>query len=345
MVQEENQVYVIYHSSDSFAEVTGVSMVSLFENNKQMDRIQVLYIERGMSDENKMKLQSIAEKYNREISFMEMPNWSEKLNIELKSSKAGWLGFGYNRLFLTEFIPDNVDRVLYLDSDTVIEDSLDELWNTKIDDYYLAAVDDCLSSKYRDIVGLSSDGVYCNAGMLLINLKKWREENITPQFIKIIHKNNGFFVFNEQSIINSLFAGKIKVLPQKYNVNSLIYLFEYDELMRLRKPYLFSYSKEELNSAKKNPVITHYTGNFYVYRRPWIENSDHPHKEAYLKYRALSPWGNCALRKDNRSVETKIYAYACHLLPRSMMIGLVSCLYNVIRPLFLKKKMKKTRDK
>lgn len=60
-----------------------------------------------------------------------------------------------------------------------------------------------------------------------------------------------FFVFNEQSIINSLFAGKIKVLPQKYNVNSLIYLFEYDELMRLRKPYLFSYSKEELNSAKK----------------------------------------------------------------------------------------------
>ena len=120
-------MYVIYHSSDSFAEVTGVSMVSLFENNKQMDRIQVLYIERGMSDENKMKLQSIAEKYNREISFMEMPNWSEKLNIELKSSKAGWLGFGYNRLFLTEFIPDNVDRVLYLDSDTVIEDSLDEL--------------------------------------------------------------------------------------------------------------------------------------------------------------------------------------------------------------------------
>lgn len=44
-------MYVIYHSSDSFAEVTGVSMVSLFENNKQMDRIQVLYIERGMSDE------------------------------------------------------------------------------------------------------------------------------------------------------------------------------------------------------------------------------------------------------------------------------------------------------
>lgn len=54
MVQEENQLYVIYHSSDSFAEVTGVSMVSLFENNKQMDRIQVLYIERGMSDENKI---------------------------------------------------------------------------------------------------------------------------------------------------------------------------------------------------------------------------------------------------------------------------------------------------
>ena len=106
------------------------NVLRIWNDTKEQKLTQLIFCD--MSDENKMKLQSIAEKYNREISFMEMPNWSEKLNIELKSSKAGWLGFGYNRLFLTEFIPDNVDRVLYLDSDTVIEDSLLLGWHKRL---------------------------------------------------------------------------------------------------------------------------------------------------------------------------------------------------------------------
>lgn len=338
-------MYVIYHSSDSFAEVTGVSMISLFESNKSMDDIHVLYIERGMSEQKKEILHSVARKYGRELEFMEMPNWSEKLNIELKSCKAGWLGFGYNRLFLTEYIPDNVDRVLYLDSDTVIEASLDELWNVDMDGCYMAGVDDCLSSKYRSIVDLGDNGTYCNAGMLMINLKKWREDNITKSFIQMLYENNGYFVFNEQSILNSMFSGKVKILPQKYNVNSLVYLFEYDELMKLRKPRNFSYSKQEFYEARNHPIITHFTGNFYVHRRPWIENSDHPHKDAYLKYREISPWANEPLDADKRSSKAKMYTNLCQRLPKAVMISLVSVLYNNIRPFFFKRKIRKERGK
>lgn len=336
-------MYVIYHSSDSFAEVTGVSIISLFENNKEMKNIHVLYIERGMSDDNKAKIKSIAKKYNRELEFMEMPNWSEKLNIDLKSSKAGWLGFGYNRLFLTEFVPEAVDRVLYLDSDTVIEAPLDELWNTELDGYYLAGVDDCLSSKYRNIVGLSEEGTYCNAGMLIINLKKWREEDVTSKFIKMIYENNGFFVFNEQSVINSMFSGKIKILPQKYNVNSLVYIFSYKELMKLRKPYKFSYTEEEYLEAGKRPAITHYTGNFYIHRRPWIDNSDHPHKDNYLEYRKISPWKDMCMMSDQRNTSTQLYTAICKRLPRTMMIEMVSILYNIVRPNRFRKKLREER--
>ena len=336
-------MYVIYHSSNTFAEVTGVSMISLFENNKHIERIQVLYIERGMSEENKAILKSIAEKYDRELTFIEMTNWSEKLDIQLKSCKAGWLGFGYNRLFLTEFVPKEVERVLYLDSDTVVEGPLDKLWNVDLAGYYMAGVDDCLSSKYRDLVGLTDVGVYCNAGMLLINLKKWRKDNITSKMLKCLSDNNGYFVFNEQSVLNSIFEGKIKVLPQQYNVNSLVYLFTYDELMKLRHPYNFSYSEKELDAAKHNPIITHYTGNFYIHRRPWIENSDHPHKDAYLYYRSLSPWKNKRLMEDKRNTKSKIYTEICQKLPRSVMIRLVSILYNDIRPISFQKKVIRER--
>ena len=336
-------MYVIYHSSDSFASVTGVSMASLFENNQSMDHIHVLYIERGMTENNKRKLLEIANKYGRELEFMEMPNWSERLGIQLKSCKKGWLGFGYNRLFLTEFLPEDIDKVLYLDSDTIVEHSLEELWNTDLSGYYVAGVDDCLSSKYRKLVGLGDEGVYINAGMLLINVKKWREENVCQMFIDDVVKNNGYYVFNEQSIINSLFAGHVKILPQNYNVNSLVYLYDYDELMALRKPHKYSDNKRELNDAKTNPYITHFTGNFFVKRRPWIENSDHPHAAVFLEYRKLSPWCKEPLLKDNRSIKSVFWTGICHILPRKIMINLVSFLYNDLRTIALKRKIEKSR--
>ena len=338
-------MYVIYHSSDSFASVTGVSMLSLFENNKDAEDIHVLYIERGISDNNKALLKKIADDYGRTIEFMPMPDWSEKMSTQLKSCKKGWLGFGFNRLFLTEFIPENVDRVLYLDSDTVIEASLKYLWNTDMTDCYLAGVDDCLSRTYRNLVGLGEDGVYVNAGMLLVNLKKWREDNITDVFISMIEENNGYFVFNEQSVLNSAFSGKIKLLHQKYNVNSLVYLFEYNELLKLRKPYHYSISEEEFYDARNNPVITHFTGNFYVAKRPWFRDSDHPHKDAFLRYRSMTPWKDEPLFEDKRSKKSRSLTSLCHVLPRGLMIFSVSVLYNDLRPISLKSKKRKNSKK
>ena len=336
-------MYVIYHSSDAFASVTGVSMLSLFENNRHMEDIRVLYIERGMTEENKDRLRSIAERYGRSLEFMAMPNWSQKLDIQLKSCKSGWLGFGYNRLFLTEFVPDTVDRLLYLDSDTVIEGPLDELWNVDFGDDYLAGVDDCLSSTYRKIVDLKEGGTYINSGVLMVNLKKWREDNILEVFLKTLKDNNGYFVFNEQSILNSVFSGRIKIMHQKFNVNSLVYLFEYSELMRLRKPRDFSYTPEEYYEARNHPVLTHFTGNFYVHRRPWVENSDHPHKDAFMKYLEMTPWAGMPLAPDTRGNGSKRYTELCHKLPRGMMIGSVSFLYNDLRPMSFKRKLKKER--
>ncbi|WP_044292847.1 glycosyltransferase family 8 protein [Robinsoniella peoriensis] len=337
-------MFVIYHSSDSFASVTGVAMLSLFENNQHMDEIEVLYIERGITNENKARLMTIAERYGRILKFMPMPNWSEKFNLKLQSCKNAWLGFGYNRLFLLEYIPLRINRVLYLDSDTIVEGPLDELWSIDLTGYYLAGVDDCLSSKYRKIVGLCDEGTYCNAGMLLINLNEWRESRITPIFINKIQECNGYFVFNEQSILNSIFAGKIKILPQKYNMNSLYYVFDYEELLMLRRPYSFSYDKIEYYNARIYPVITHYTGLFCVNSRPWIIDSDHPHKDVFLKYREMSPWKGIPLSSNNRKWHSKILVKITHILPKQIMIKLVSILYNDIRPLTFQRKLKRERE-
>lgn len=336
-------MYVIYHSSDSFSAVTGTSIISLLENNKGADQIHILYIEKEISEDNKGKLKSIVDKYGRELEFMKMPDWSGELGTMLHTSKSDWLGFGYNRLFLTKYIPDNIDRVLYLDSDTIIERSIEELWNINMNNYYFAGVDDCLSRSYRRICGLKGNGVYCNAGMLLINLKKWREDQVIESFINTIYQNNGYFIFNEQSIINSVFEGEIYVLPLYYNVYSLVFKFEYQELMKLRKPYRYTYDEALYNEARNNPAITHYTGLFCIKHRPWIKNSDHPHKQAFLNYYRLTPWNETPLMEARKNFFSNAVAFLCDYTPKVLMIKIANLVYYYIRPLAFKRRMKKHR--
>lgn len=336
-------MYVIYHSSDTFGSVTAVSLVSLLENNKSAESIYILYIEKGMKDETKRKIGEIVERYGRKIEFFTMPNWSERLGITLKSCKDGWLGFGYNRIFLTEILPDNIERVLYLDSDTLIEEDISFLWNIDLDDYYMAGVDDCLSGGYKRLVEITDTAVYCNAGVLLINVKKWREDNLLDTFIEYVTERNGYFVFNEQSILNSVFADKILVLPCKYNTTSLVYTFEYEELMKMRAPDHYSYSKEEYYEARKKPAITHFTGCFYINRRPWTKNSDHPHAKAYDKYYAMTPWKDEPYADEMRSFKAKLGTSLSHMLPKAIMVRIVRFLYTDLRVKFFQKKLANER--
>ena len=114
--------------------------------------------------------------------------------------------------------------------------------------------------------------------------------------------------------------------------------------MKLRKPYRYSYSREELIDARENPYITHFTGNFYVRRRPWIKDSDHPHAKAFMKYRKMSPWADAPLADDNRSLKLKFWTELCHILPRKLMLSLVSFLYNDLRVISFERKIKKERS-
>ena len=74
-----------------------------------------------------------------------------------------------------------------------------------------------------------------------------------------------------------------------------------------------------------------------------MENSDHPHKDAFLRYREMTPWAKIALAPDTRASGDKRYTELCHKLPRGMMIGAVSFLYNDLRPNSFKRKLRKER--
>ena len=110
--------------------------------------------------------------------------------------------------FARYFIPDFVteDKVLYLDSDLIVTGDLTDLFELDLGENYLAAARSCFGA-----------GLGFNAGVLLINNKKWKSETIRQQLIELTEKEHENVKEGDQSILNMLFRDQYSLLDDKYN--------------------------------------------------------------------------------------------------------------------------------
>lgn len=308
---------VVYSSDDNYAQHTGVSIISLFENNKHFNEIDIYIIENNISEKNKSKLKGIAKKYNRKINYIDFTKYKEILNLDMQweiSISA------YARLFISSMLPNNVDKVLYFDCDTVIVDKVDELWNTDINNYYVAGVGDTVSSSTKEAVGINKKDNYINSGMLLINLKRWREDNIQERFIEFIDSYKGRVTHHDQGVINGVLINKSKILSPKFNLMTVYYTMKREEAIKYYGIDGQFYSEEEIEEAVKNPVYIHYTPGFTT--RPWIKGCKHPKKEFYFKYLNKSPWNEYKCIKDNSKLRIKTVNWIYRNLPFNIANGI-----------------------
>ncbi len=166
----------------------------------------------------------------------------------------------YYRLLIPDLLL-NEDKCLYLDSDVVVSEDLSSLYNTDICNYLLAGVYALAyhlkesNDTYCKKVGLPDTSNYVNAGVLLMNLKKMREQNCTKKMMGLVSAN---LPSQDQDIINRICYGQIKKLPFRYNVQTKYYK---DEL----SIYSMCYEKEEIEESWRNPAIIHYAD----WKKPW----------------------------------------------------------------------------
>lgn len=319
---------VAYHLTDNYARISGTSIVSLFENNKDVDEINVYLIENGFTQKTKDKFTELAEKYDRKIFFIQLPDLNgDGYDLGLVSIKKKWMFDSYSRLFLDRLLPENVGRVIYLDGDVLVLGSLKELWELDLKGKCCAACMDCVSEPYYRLFGIDTKNRYCNSGLILMDLKAWKEKKIGEKVNRYVHKNNGYVFFMEQTVFNVVLQDETVYLPFKYNVSSLVQVLSYKDLMKLRKPLHF-YKHAEVEEAKKNPIIVHMTGFFYVINRAWNEVTNHPDKARFIEYCEKIEWGVDVLDKDRRDIKTKIKDVLFHNCPKKLLIAVVSFLYN-----------------
>lgn len=301
---------IVYSSDDNYAQHTGVSIISLLENNKHFNEINIYIVDNDIKNENKIKLNNIANRYKRKITYIDFKKYKEKLklNMEWDISISS-----YARLFLTSMLPESIERVLYFDCDSVINQSLDELWNENIDNYYIAAVQDTVSNSIKKSIGMDKTEKYINAGMLLINLKKMRENNIEKKFLEFIDKYNGNVIHHDQGVINGVLHGHIKIISPKFNFMTVLYTMSRDELIKYYNIQEDFYSVEEIENGKERSVFIHFTPGFTT--RPWVKGCTHPFKELYWNYLRMTPWNGVKLEEDKRKISQKIVSFIYEYLP------------------------------
>lgn len=319
---------IVYHLTDNYARVSGTSIVSVFENNKHVDEINVYLIENGFTDETKKKFKELANRYGRQIYFIPLPDLNgEGYDLGLVSIKKKWMFDSYSRLFLDRLLPKAVERVIYLDGDVLILKPLDELWNLELEGKCCAACMDCVSKSYYSLFGIDEKNRYCNSGVILIDLDIWRKKKISDKVTKYVKKNNGYVFFMEQTVFNVVLQDETKYLPFEYNVSSLVQVMSYKDLMKLREPLHF-YDETEVKKAMEDPIIVHMTGFFYVINRAWNEVTNHPDKNHFIEYSKFLEWDGDILQKDNRDWKTRVKDIVIHILPRPILLSIVSYIYN-----------------
>jgi len=322
---------IVYHCTDLFAPITAVSIISIFENNKEAEKISVYIVENKVSDSNKLKIKQMAEQYSRDIFFLPMPNIQEDYKFSITQVKKKWLLDSYCRLFLGTILPESVERVLYLDSDTLCNGSLKELYSTNLEECYCGGVSDCLGEKYYNLFDMDKNSSYCNSGMLLFDLKAWRANKLEDIVVQCLRKNNGYVFFMEQSVMNIVLQNRIKIMHPKYNTYTLLVTFTYKNLYRLRQSVRF-YTKEEILEAKANPVIMHLTNGFNIKGRAWMQGNNHPFKNLFIHYRKLTPWKDESMFADQTSLLKKLFLIIMRYFPEAIVCSCVGFVYNQWRP-------------
>lgn len=269
---------VVYTFDDGYAEITGVSMVSLFENNKSAKEIVVYIIDCGITQDNLRKLEKIAHDYKREIKFLPAIDIFERIGFQPQTGP--WSLVCYVRLFYSEMLPECIDRVLHIDCDTLIRGSLNEIYETDIDTFYCAGCYDC-SPKPKKQANLNESLPYISNAIILINLKKWRDESIGDKFVGYIRDCNGNHPHLDQDVLNAVLGDSKKILPAEYNMMPITIMYDVlcCNLFR-RQPY---YTPQEIKKAVKNPKMIHFVGCRYT-RRPWEQPCNHWYNSEWVSY-------------------------------------------------------------
>jgi lipopolysaccharide biosynthesis glycosyltransferase len=217
-------------------------------------------------------------------------------------------------------IPDNAERLLYIDGDTIIVDSLEELETFSFEENKSCAmIRERVFKGYNTIIGIKESDNYYNAGVTLFNMTNWRSQKCSERLLTGVREGRANYHLADQDLLCSVINENIQTLPVRFNVHSLWLDIGIENLY-----WYFDvgesnlYSIAEINNALENPAILHCSvGNSAA---PWQKGNKNPFKKEWEMYKSISPWKDLENVKVKRKLSKKIRWIMFSIFPRSLYL-------------------------
>ncbi len=257
---------IVSTTNDEYAQHLGVMLTSLLKKTKNRDAINIYIIDGNISADNKRKLNRVVGRYKKEIVFL-TPATSLKEALPEDSTIGYITKETYFRIFLPTLLDNTIKKALYLDCDLIVRKDISELWDVNVENHALGAVDESVlfgwdkKERLMEELGMPTDAPYFNAGVLLLNLERWRETDVSNRLVEYLqlHPN---LTYMDQDALNAVLLNDWLPLDYKWNYTT----YHWDPLPHIK------------------PAIIHFCGWY----KPW--NSDIRFNKKYFKYLQLSQW-------------------------------------------------------
>lgn len=249
------KINVCLATDENYLNYMATTIVSILSNAGKEDTFSFYILCNDISDKSKDYIRALKKFKDFDINFIDM-------NIsDFESFPAGGPHISnttYYRYKIADICKD-IDKIIYLDCDIIVKTSLKELFEEDLSEYYLGGVEDIGYYYWKNYNPdfIYKEGFYINAGMLLINLNAWRDNNIGEKLMDFTTKHHDELAIGDQDVINQVCFGKIKPLSYKWNVQ--------DSFYREKPEREFNPNCNEIIKAAENPAVIHYTNK----SKPW----------------------------------------------------------------------------
>lgn len=242
-------------------------LMSILEHNRQHNIVFHAIIT-GVSDKTQQEIRDLIKQNNGDIHFYQIDqNFVSKFVLVSK-----WTSAVYYRLFFPFLIPAEVKRLLYIDTDALVVNDLSELYQHDLQHYPVGAVYDNYV-KIAPQLGIEKEGSYFNSGVLLMDIERWKEQQISEKAMQFLADYPEKIKFVDQDALNAVLKDNWKKLDWKYNT---MYSWIPEDIR-----------KDQLDNFIKDKVILHFT-----LQRPWNTLCRNRFRDLYHHYLQISPAEN-----------------------------------------------------
>ena len=273
---------IVCNINNDYIRHCAVMLRSLRDFNPR-DDLDVFIVHQRLDSDERAKLVGYLSSFLPSVSFLQVDHallegFPESAHVKLAA---------YYRLLFPQILPSKIDRIIYLDSDLLVNGSLDELWETRLDSHLVAAASDRNLDMQRARLGLGADSPYFNSGVMVLKLSDWRQENIANHGLDFALKFPEKLPNCDQDVLNHLLENRCLLLHQRWNAMS--HLWGLDQQWIQANGGL----SEEEEQALSDPAIIHFAGAGFA--KPWNYECPHPWKERYRSILATTPWAGTPL--------------------------------------------------